>query len=63
MAKAKGVQNEFKKGQKVNVSHRGADPVAGKVVQMIPGARGAFVEVDHGDGLTKRYRPVAVSLA
>lgn len=61
---AKGVVNEFKKGQRVNVSHRGGTPVPGKVVQIIPGARGAFVEVDHGGEVgTKRYRPVAVSLA
>jgi hypothetical protein len=50
------MQPTFKDRQKVNVTSKaGIKP--GRVVATHPGARGAFVEVDHGEGKTQRYRP------
>jgi len=55
-------QVEFKKGQKVNAKTRSGVIAAGKVVGVIPGPRGSFVEVDHGIRI-KRYRPSALTAA
>lgn len=56
-------QEQIKKGQKVVATARDGSQRPGKVVEVIPGFRGAFVEVDHGEGKTNRYRPSALAAA
>lgn len=53
----------FKPGQKVNATNNKGATVAGKVVGVKQGQKGAFVEVDHGEAGTKSYRPSKVAPA
>lgn len=53
-------QVEFKKGQKVNATNRKDETQPGVVTQVVPGKRGSFVEVQHGEKLA-RYRPSKVA--
>lgn len=52
----------FKAGQKVNATNNKGEIVEGVVTQVVPGMKGSFVEVKHGETV-KRYRPSKVAPA
>ncbi|MRW82943.1 hypothetical protein GJ698_02410 [Pseudoduganella sp. FT26W] len=53
---------EFKKGAAVKArSSKSGKVTEGKFVAEHPAAKGVFLEVDHGDGVTKKYRPSQVT--
>lgn len=54
----------FKPGQSVNAkSARNGAVTPGKFVAEHPSAKGSFLEVDHGDGKTNKYRASQVTAA
>lgn len=54
----------YKKGTQVNARALKSGVVTpGKFVAEHPGAKGVYLEIDHGAGVTKKYRPVQVTSA
>ena len=54
----------FKKNQAVNAkSARNGAVTPGKFVAEHPSTKGSFLEVDHGNGVTKKYRASQVTAA
>lgn len=54
----------YKKGAKVKARALKSGAVTeGKFVAEHPAAKGVFYEIDHGDGVTKKYRPAQVTAA
>lgn len=56
-------QSQIKQGQKVVATARDGSQRPGKVAEVRPGPRGAFVDVEHADGTKNSYRPSALAAA
>lgn len=55
-------KKEFKPGQKVKATDRRGEVVDGKVAEIVPGPRGVFYRVKHGE-TEKHYRASQLAAA